>query len=281
MCAYLYEINNTGYAILNLADWTVSEYSLSVPSYYSNIKGRKYYSGIFRYFFSDNDTIYSLPEQKTISSELRAEYANAYCQDYRAISEFEKQSLMQSYETTSASTNSVLTTSSNSLPHSLSTGYKNNYCGPTAIATMMWYYGTYVNSRYKGGNSTKTALINSLINYIDNPVSLSTLKKGCNDFFTDFVISNTAYSCSYSFSRVVSCIDSGKPITIGGSASAFDPSNTGGGHIGVVHGYSYTTNPGDPYYVLKVNDSWGHNNVSISYYRSAPSTLADHIYFAN
>lgn len=280
VCAVLYTVNSDGYAILNLSDLTVSEYALDTPSHYEGVSGKKYYAGIFQYYAQQGGNIISLPEGSIMSTTQLATISASYRADYPTISSNEKSTRRSQF-------NNELTVSpriaprSNSLPYSLTTTYVNGKCAPTAMATMLWYYGSHVNSSYKGGHSSVNSLISTLEDYVTPAYNASVIASGCNDYFEDYMISNHAYSCSYDFDRVMSCIDWERPITVGGDASAFDESHPGGGHIGVVHGYSYVPNPGYHYYVLKVNDGWGHNNVSIAYYGTPPSTLVDHIYFAS
>lgn len=75
---------------------------------------------------------------------------------------------------------------------------------------------------------------------------------------------------------IMSEINAGRPLTLGTSGGGL----ASGGHVQTVHGYYNVNIVTKPYYyTIYVNNSWGKNNVAISYEDTTPSYLKDHVYF--
>lgn len=252
--ARLYRVGD-GYAIIGINTLNVYEYSLSSANPYSSVSGKKYYGGYFEYYDSNKRHIYE-------------GYAFTPSASLNEITDKETSPTSKLH----VSDEPLAMPRANArgqLNGTLSTAWINGKCGPTSAYIMLQYKG-YI-------DTSMTA--NETINYLDGlmgPVSLSTLKSGTNKALSNWGYSVRVSSASYSFSLVKSQIDRNKPLTLGtnGGGLATD------GHVQTIHGYAeQLITRSTTAYVLYVNNSWGQNNVAISYQGSAPSYLKDHIYF--
>lgn len=255
--AKLYSVND-GYAIIGKNSLEVYEYSISATNPYLNTKGKKYYSGYFEYFDSEFKHIYNSYLYHSNSSSLE------FIQE-------EKSSPLSNV----VSYNAVPRANSyKKLSKSLPTDWINGYCGPTSAYNMLAYKG-YVPDYLMPG----TVCIN-FINNLINPnggsgVTLTSLKNGMNDALEYLGYSKRVASSSYSFNLVKRCINKDEPLTLGTSGGGLAQ----GGHVQTIHGYGEILVSSSPTYVLYVNNSWGKNDVSISYTGNTPAYLKDHVYY--
>ena len=252
--AKLYTLEN-GYAIIGAQSFQIFEYSLDASNPYKDTIGRKYYAGYFRYFDKDLNHVYTGTE---------------FLNDSEAADFLDQETM--STRNVNTATRAANSTTRRYLSGSLSTDWVNGYCGPTSAYNMLRYMG-YIPSKYYG--TTGIYYLNSFMNPTGGQgVSLTTLKNGINAYMNYQGYSARVKSNSYSFYLVQNCINADEPITLGTNGGGL----TSEGHVQTIHGYAIVEGSSTTY-ILYVNNSWGSNNVAITYTGSAPSYLKDHVYF--
>lgn len=269
--AIIYTLES-GYAIFMIEGAYVCEYSETDPNPYQSVQKDSllYYAGPFEYLvYSNNHFINILTNETFVPTESK----NSFILNEQSslIAETNIQDKIDALNNNSVGTTRAVT-QSKKLPRALSTSWINGYCGPTSAYNML-KYRNLVESGYTG-----TQLINRISTYTGTGVSLSSLKNGINNYLSDKINTSVRVSsCNYSFSKVVSEINAGRPLTLGTNGGGLAT----GGHVQTIHGYhreSVGTGTIE-YFTLYVNNSWGSNNVAIAYEDSAPSYLKDHVYF--
>lgn len=111
---------------------------------------------------------------------------------------------------------------------------------------------------------------------------MSSLKNGINNYLSTSYqhggLYGTVTSCSYSYDIVKSNINYNKPISLGTNGGGLAT----GGHVQTIHGYkTEQLSASIIQYTLYVNNSWGDNNIALTYINTPPTYLKDHVYFTN
>lgn len=267
--AYLYSVEN-GYAIIGIDSMNIYEFSLSTDNPYRSVIGKKYYSGYFEYYDSSKVHIY---EKYKFSDESSMMFG------------MEKNTSL-SVQKNSRDDFVIKANSVKKLSRALPTDWVNGYCGPTSAYNML-KYKSYVPLSYTSGTDA-IKYINSLINPNGGSgVSLSTLTNGMNKALSNWGYVKRVSSTSYSFPLIKQQINKDCPLTLGTSGGGLAT----GGHVQTVHGYAELTvsttsistlnmpTATSPTYVIYVNNSWGKNDVTLSYTGNPPTYLKDHVYY--
>lgn len=290
--AICYTINHKGYVILNLSDYSINEYDLlNAHPIYNNSLNTYYYGGLFLYFYEDNSQLVDAYSQKPVSRDFLVDVYQAYENDYPVLSQSDLTTKIKKCIDYAASAsrreNLTRSTISNQLSQTYSTVFVNYQCGATACATLIDFCAKRDNDyRIKGG-LTQIELIQDLIPRVTPTYGTDDLADGVNEFIDEI---NENYPnnpiqlqmmCQYfyQFGTVRDCIDQDIPITVGGEAAMIDGVTDPTSHVVAVWGYSFTIDPiHDIYfYLLRVNNGWGSNSATVSYFNTPPSTLADHV----
>lgn len=263
--AICYIYSPYGYAIVNINDGTVPEYSSTaecpIPI---DVEDKVYYNGPLNYFVKTNSTYTHIVTGKTFGeSSISTLYAHTATDITKAKSDLKK-------------SNTVVL---GNLKHSLSTiasGSGNGWCPLTGVSI---FYHYYIN--YKGGtmpNNITSA--QSILNYFrnnkimsDQPMWLSTAWGGHTidgvryTGLWDFCLTKSnfeVYVHTLTWDNICLNIDDDRPVVIEIYTSAIDPNaDADGTHIAVVHGYR--SGPDNQYNYLKVNNGWGYNNITLKY----------------
>lgn len=273
--AYSFTINETGFAVINLADWSINEYALSGCTLYEP-SDLNYYGGIFQHYVKKGSNFVRIENNSVIKLDAKL-VMNEYNNIHKERSKAEKKLLQESMNNIKYATTESGALSSTT-EYTTSTVITNNHCGPTAMAIMTEYYKR-VHGVYIPGYTSFLALVIDLTDYVE-PTNLSILRNGMNTYFTTKGIPLIAYSkSSFSMSTVKSKINSNEPITLGGAASIFGNSSSAG-HVTTIIEYNIYTDPSSyTHTTLTVNTGWGYD-YNISWIgANYPWTKADHIYF--
>lgn len=271
--AYCFEFNN-GYVIIDISAMSVYEYSLSTPSPYLGFNtGELYYNGPISYYFKlDCDFVHTyaeLDEEGNFTYTIPVNEMSSVISGDTTLTDAQKTERLlhkkRVYET-----NIETIVEQGSINGTLSTAWINGYCGPTSAHTMLRYLGFTDRSR------EQHAVIQELTSYTGVEVTLESLRNGINNYLSTHNYSARVSSCSYNFNRVKSEINNNQPLTLGTYRGGLAP---GGGHVQTIHKYVVTYDLINTTYKLYVNNSWGSNNVVISYENGAPSWLSDHVYY--
>ena len=267
--ATCYTFSTGGYAIVDTPNNRIYEYSLTNSSPYFGQKGNCYYGGPFNYFIkSGSNFIHTLDHSEVSESELIKKVAKFT--QYRASSKNSKSISEKLKELDSAKKSFSITSSASQrdLYGSLSTAWVSSYCGPTSAYIVLEYMG-----KLRANHSDPEGEIIYISGFTGKGVNLDSLRNGITNYLSTHSLSGTAYSCSYSFNTVKSKINVNTPITLGTD-----------GHVQTIHGYRLETiSVNNKIYTLYTNDSWGSNDVAITYEINPdtpypPSYLNDHVY---
>ena len=148
LIAYKFSINSRGYAIINLNNDSINEYSLfSDNPVYDNQISLYYYGGLFNYYEKVGSDIYSVEPSNDLSKKVYTKISNAqkqkisnsYHETVIPVTSIEQLSILKS--SSNASFMSRTSTISRQLVTPLCTDWVNGFCGETAIYTMLKYRG--------------------------------------------------------------------------------------------------------------------------------------------
>jgi len=268
--AACYTLSTGGYAIIDLQINMVYEYSLDTASPYHGVSTACYYAGPNNYFTEESPGLFV--HTKNISIAVDAVSIARSMSDfssYRASRSNIKSLREKLADLEDARQNPMRPSETGSLTSSLSTLWVNDYCGPTSMHCLLKYQG-----KLRSPNTGTTDEIYLIAGYTGQYVNLDTLVSGTKAYLKAYGISGTVYSSSYNYSTIKSRIDANKPITLGTNGGGL----VSGGHVQTIHKYSRLFLGGDDIYTLYVNDSWGSNNITITYEWTPPSYLKDHVY---
>ena len=265
---YILYVFELGYAIIDIVDFYVCEYSVcsSNPYLVSLESQQLYYIAPLGYYCLENGNYRHILSNELISISSQAVPTtlldiNSMCQKINNLK-------------SPSSTYSIAATieTERYLSSSLATDWVNGYCGPTSAYNMLKYRGL-VESGYTGQQ-----LIYRISSYTGSSVDLTSLTNGINLYLSYAGFSNKVASTSYSFNKVMTEINANRPLTLGTNGGGL----ASGGHVQTIHGYyKYSIGTSITYYTLYVNNSWGQNGVAITYETTTPSYLKDHVYYLN
>ena len=290
--AVCYTINQTGYVILNLSDYSINEYDLYSPHpVYKDDLNTYYYGGLFWYFYEKDSELIDAYSQKPVSKDTLIEVYKRYEKDYPVLSKSELSVKVEKYIDYAASRNIreniYRSTNTNTLSYSYSTVFVNGECGATACANLIDFCARRDNDyRIKGG-LTQLGLIQDLIPRVTPTYGTADLADGVNEYIDEInedypsnpILLEMLCLNSFQYGTVVDCIDQDIPITVGGEAAMLDGCNDTTSHVVSVYGYYFIVNAAYDiyYYTLTVNNGWGSNTAKITYWNTPPSTLSDHV----
>lgn len=271
--AYCFEFNN-GYIIIDISAMSVYEYSLSTPSPYLGFNSAQlYYNGPIAYYFkASSDYVHTyaeLDEEGNFTYTIPVNEMTSVISGDENLTDSQKAEKLLSMKSV-YETNATTILAERYLSGSLTTAWLDGYCGPTAAHCMLRYLG------FTDRNIASTDVIRIISTYTGQAVTISSMTNGMNNYLSDHNYNATVDWCYYDFSRVMTEINSNTPLTLGTNDGGIAP---GGGHVQTIHGYKKTTDGTYTNYYLYINNSWGSNNVVLTYEGSKPTYLQDHVYY--
>lgn len=258
--AYCHVFSPVGYAIVNINDGKVVEFSESDIFPILETDARIYYNGPLQYYTKETqnykhivtDEIYSDMQLQDRHSKVEIEYG------VRGI----QPKIVEMKE----------------LTHSLSTitsGGGNGYCPLTGVTIFMYYYVNYLGATFPNGITSAQGILNYLRNtyMTDQPIWLAdayyshTDSNGNNCLgLWNFVQTKSnfdVYVGGISWNNILNNIDNDRPVVLEINTSAVQEGGTG---THIVVAYGYRTGGADSTNYLKVNTGWSSpKNVSLYY----------------
>ncbi|MBO4617935.1 MAG: hypothetical protein J5717_11330 [Lachnospiraceae bacterium] len=283
--AIYFDIDNTGYIIINAFDYDVMEYSLSSKVELQGYSKLYYTDFLSIYGELDKSRLQDCYSKKVISSEAVKTIDNEFLYgDRKSIVQRE---YALSKQSSVAYTNSGNNTyhESGSLKNSLARWYTGYYCHVNAAVIVLKYLydnkGSYYlptgvtsdsaiakylcDNRYlvNAGMNAKDAVDGGKLwerKYVGSQMQ-EYYTTGINQYLRDRRISgSSAYWTSYSFQTIETIIDNDKPVVVGCDKNV--PGATWhGDHAIVAHGY-YVGYDRVPY--LYINNNVGRNGITIN-----------------
>ncbi len=252
--AYYYELNPTGYVIVNADNNEMIEYSEYNNKYFSEKDAHYYYGGPLMYYKADMTRqvrrIIQLQSQKEVSIE-------------------DITPLMRGSEADVIGTlnidNFLIRTravGSDSIPHSTARYSYNpdGRCGAVAGAIVLNYYDRYKSQSYVPSSlesSDGVSLINALVQRMGLGTNYTQLKNGLSLYLKQYYKPTTVTATTYSWGeRVKKIIGKDYPCILGLTSHP-----KYGEHWVVVTGYNFTSNNTGTY---TINDGWGNTGVYIN-----------------
>lgn len=261
--ALSFDVNQMGYIILNINDFTVPELSLVTKSPFDK-NDINYYNGPFQYYKLDDKKIISVQTNKTLDlKKIGAVYdkSNNKKKIDDELSKLKNVSLLRAVDVEKY------------IPGSLSQWYiGGGHCGSIASAIVMKYYDTYINGNYVlSSYQNQNALISLMQQYVGaGGTGYSNLVNGLNRYMSSRGVGNScARTNGFNFGMVARSINMKRPAIVGTVNHS-----TFGDHWIIAHGYFQSAVNGN--YVI-VNNGWGQNNVWV---RENYTNLDGVIYFA-
>ena len=252
----IYDINSTGYNIVNLKEYSIPELSLESENPFKNVEF-PIYNGTLQYFYEDCGTIKDVYSGIEL---IQSSVINYYCKtktNFSSINLNAKSPIVERYIT-----------------GSLKTWYiSGGNCGSIAAAICMRYYYDYVDSNYvPSGYTSSNNLISLMQTYVGvGGTTYNDMVSGLNSYFYNYGLTNSSTSnIPFSFSDVKASIISSRPIIVG---TLNHPVYSN--HWVIAHGYLESKVDGN---YLIINNGWGSNNVWIE---PNSLTLDGTINFAN
>lgn len=256
--AVLYSLDNMGYIIVNVNDFSVPEMNLEGENPFEGVEN-PIYNGPFNYYSEKNENfVIDLKNQDEIQ---KSDITNIYSKkqinlyDSKLNSNLLKINSNNIIITPYASLNTKKT-----LPIALKTWTMgDDNCGSIASAIMMRYYYDYVDKSYVNSSQiSQSSLISLMQKYVGyGKTGYSQLINGLDNYFKDKGLNNYVERHYYfPYSKVMNRIDNNRPVIVGTLlGSQF------GSHWIIAHGYAQMNNGGTIDEYIIVNDGWGHNNV--------------------
>ena len=252
--AYYYELNPTGYVIVNADNNEMIEYSEYNNKYFSEKDAHYYYGGPLMYYKADGTrqfgSIIELQSQKEVAIE--------------DITPLVRGSEADSLGTLNIDNFLIKTraVSSDSISHSTARYSYNpdGRCGSVAGAIVLNYYDRYKSPSYVPNSlesSDGIALINALVARMGTNTNYNVLKKGLSLFIKQYYKPTTVTANTYSWGdRIRTIIGKNYPCILGLTSHP-----RYGEHWVVVTGYNFTSNNSGTY---TVNDGWGNVGININ-----------------
>lgn len=270
--AVCYTLSTGGYAILDIETNVIYEYSLETTSPYYGQSKACYYAGPNNYFTEESNSLFIHTKDSSIKAKAAdITMSTSDFSDYRASIRNVTPLSKKISDLKDAKMNPTRR-SPVYLTNSLSTLNESGYCGPTSIHCVLKYQGKLRNPPAPGSGE-----IIEISGYTGQTVNLASLVSGTYQYLVQNSIYGSVGSSSYNWSLVTTRILADKPITLGTSGGGLAT----GGHVQTIHGYnSVSVPPNLVIYTLYVNDSWGNNNITLTYDNQSgtPSYLKDHVY---
>lgn len=276
--AVCFDLNSTGYLIINTYNLDIMEYCFDGKSplnSYENV----IYNGPLEYYIEKNGSTIDLLTKNSVDKKS---INNNY--QLSKISEEEKSSKLEIQEAANSLLWSVSAVETGSLANSLVTWSSSYYCHPDSAAIMLKYLCTYKNSKFLpttattnndvqdyltntyiiNDGTTPSAVVNGGVSYseYDGSTLVTKYTKGMAQYLVDRGLSSlySAVAQSYNFTTIKTKINNNYPVVIGVSTS--NPSNTWGeDHAVVVHSYMVGYD-GVPF--VFVNNTFGSNDISVN-----------------
>lgn len=277
--AFLCQLNIGGYAIIDIVTCEIYEYSTKSFNPYTGKSGEKYYCGPLQYLTKKSNKFVDTKSNKEISTSELRERVNQRGNIYPTFSN-SKATIYTNLMEKEAALTAVKSTRATQkfLSSELSTSWKNGWCGPTAAYIMFEYMG-----KVRSNSLAPTKEIEHIGSFVgQGSLTLSSMKKGMNNYLSTYSVGGSVASTSFSMSRIMTEINNDKPITIGGNNIVFDDGTTAsGGHVTTCHGYYRNGSGSSAYNALYLNNGWGENYITVTFTGTyAPSYFKDHIYWA-
>lgn len=282
--ALLFDIDDNGYAVLNLINYDLMEFSFqNRPKFKENEK--IIYNGFVSFYVDNGSMLYDVSKHKPINKESVS--------DFFSDIPIEKKELRQKLaeeETLKSSISAAPLRDGfieyGSLPYSLVTWTTNYFCHVDSAAILLRYCFDHLSSDFLPSGATTNGNVQAYL--CNNNILLNTTLSsayvvggaslylgdmdGMEDYLSSMNISSwSAHCASYSFNSIKALINSGTPVVTESknNLSPYVPDDVS--HAYVVHGYMVGYD-GVPR--LYINNSLGSNNVSINassiYYDSYP-----------
>lgn len=252
--AYYYELNPTGYVIVNADNNEMIEYSEYNNKYFSEKDAHYYYGGPLMYYKADGTrqfgSIIELQSQKEVAIE--------------DITPLVRGSEADSLGTLNIDNFLIKTraVSSDNISHSTA---RYNYnpdgrCGSVAGAIVLNYYDRYKSPSYVPNSlesSDGVALINALVARMGTSTNYIELKRGLSLYIKQYYKPTTVTANTYSWGdRIRTIIGKNYPCILGLTSHP-----RYGEHWVVVTGYNFTSHNSGTY---TVNDGWGNVGININ-----------------
>ncbi len=288
--ARYYNVDKTGYVIVNLLDYEIMEFSFESRPDINDIE-KVVYIRFASFGRDDGESVFDINEKQAIEKDK--------CSDFIAESMINKVSLnerissQRSYidrndDSINIQDRSYSSVEYGNIMYPLETFTSSTYkCHVTAAAILLRYYRDHYSSDFLpdgiwANYSIQWYLVNN--SFLFN-MSLSSAHvvygylydsgymKGMIDYLQNdrHIYSYYADYDFYNFNTIKDLINSNKPV-VAESASNIPPDYNGSGHAYVVHGYFVGY---DGLQKLVINNGWGSNNVYIS---ASPTYFASYPY---
>ena len=246
--AVCFGIEESGYIIVNLNDFSVPEWSPTGTNPYNNVSD-PIYNGPMNYYKKVGRQILSINDGSALKlTDVRYVYAAESIVDQEHYFD----SFFEDEENNLRHINVEKYISGSLKPWRQTCS---NCCGATASAICMRYYYDYVSTAYVSHDKIeREPLISLMRQYVGpNYTTTTMMRVGLQRYLNSRPVNNNARSGNFSFSTIKGKINGSRPVIIGTQNDS-----TYGNHWMIVHGFFESIVDGK--YVI-VNNGYGSNNV--------------------